>query len=374
MNNYDKNTLGFNPIEENFINSEKYTENNNSFKKVDFDKLDSSNNSFRKRNTINVTSTNKFSSLNKVLENEELQINDKNNSIINKVSNCIHDFLNGLWDSLQIFNIFSIIKSSNKIGLNLRNCILLNGFIMISSNIFFLYFLERIINYYINSFSSLSYFFSIGKYLYVVFWIIPIFLICNILTAFWIDEIYFESLECIEKTKSINVEGLDAMTAIANQIQRQLIVLSFIFAINILNIFLNFFSNFSNILANVFFIIKFIAMSILNSLYVFEYILMQKYLKNFKSILYFIENKILYFFGYGILLTILINFIDSITISSAIFLILFPFFLIASVKVNNKRFSNQKVIKMGKLKFFYIIDLIYDNLLKIIFRIFKLRK
>jgi hypothetical protein len=245
---------------------------------------------------------------------------------------------------------------------------------MISSNFFYCYFFEPILNHYITSFSSFSFFFSIGKYIYVTFWLIPIFLICNILTAFWIDEIYFESLECIEKTKLINVEGLDAMTAIANQIQRQLIVLSFIFAINILNIFFNFFSNYSTILAIVFFIIKFFAMSILNSLYVFEYILMQKYLKNFKSILYYIEYKIFYFFGYGILLTILINFINSITISTAVFLILFPFFLIASVKVNSKRFSKQREIKIGRLKYFYFIDLIYDNLLKIIFRVLKLRR
>jgi hypothetical protein len=197
---------------------------------------------------------------------------------------------------------------------------------------------------------------------------------CNITTAFWIDEIYYDSLEKVEKTKLINIEGSDAMTAIANQIQRQLIVISFIFVINFLNIFFNFFSNFSPLLANFFFAIKFFAMSILNSLYVFEYILMQKYLKSFKSILYFIENKIFYFFGYGILMTLLVNFIDSVAISSALFLILFPFFLVASVKVNNKRFAQQKEIKMGKLKFFYLIDLVYDSLLNVIFRIFKLRK
>jgi hypothetical protein len=115
-------------------------------------------------------------------------------------------------------------------------------------------------------------------------------------------------------------------------------------------------------------------MSILNALYVFEYILMQKYLKNFKSILYFIENKIFYFFGYGILMTLLVNFIDSIAISSALFLILFPLFLVASVKINNKRFALQKEIKMGKLKFFYLINFVYESLLAFIFRICKLKK
>jgi len=305
-------------------------------------------------------------------ENQETnKIQEK--SIYMKFVNNLDDLLYGLGDSLQIFNIFTIIKSSERILINLRNCILLNGLIMISSNIFFFYFLEPFMNNCINSYSNFSYFISLGKYIYCIFWLIPIFLVCNILTAFWIDEIYYDSLEYVEKTKSINIEGLDLMTSIANQIQRQLIVLSYILSINLLNIFLNLFSSFSPILSTLFFIVKFFAMSVLNSLYVFEYILLQKYLKNFKNILYFIENKIFYFFGFGILLTILINFIDSVTISSALFLILFPFFLIASVKINNKRFSNQREIKIGKLRFFSFIEFVHSSLLNLIFRIFKLK-
>jgi len=329
------------------------------------------NTAAKKRNTINFSANDL--SLKNMLDPQEPQI-PQINKIAIKIVSILDDFLCGLADSLQIFNIFDIIKSSEKITLNLRNCIFLNGLILISSNVFYLYFLEPIVNYYVNSLSIFSYFFSIGKFFYFIFWLIPIFLACNITTAFWIDEIYYDSLEKVEKTKSIIVEGSDLMTAIANQIQRQLIVLAFIFVINLLNFFLNFFANFSQMLEIFFFAIKFFAMSILNSLYVFEYILMQKYLKSFKSILYFIENKIFYFFGYGILMTLLVNFIDSVAISTALFLILFPFFLIASVKINHKRFSHQREIRIGKLKFFYLIDLVYDNLLKIIFKIFKLKK
>ncbi len=327
----------------------------------------------KKRNTINF-STSSSESIKSILDpsSEEKHKQNAASIVRSKLFTVIDDFLYGLGDSLQIFNIFGIIKSSERMMLNLRNCILLNGLILLSSNVFYSYFLDPWLNYYVNSVSNF-YFFSIGKYFYFTFWLIPIFLACNITTAFWIDEVYYDSLEKVENTKLINIEGTSAMTAIANQIQRQLIVISFIFVINFLNIFFNFFSYFSPLLANFFFAIKFFAMSILNSLYVFEYILMQKYLKSFKSILYFIENKIFYFFGYGILMTLLVNFIDSVAISSALFLILFPFFLVASVKVNNKRFAHQKEIKIGKLKFFYLIDLIYDNLLRIIFKIFRLR-
>lgn len=331
----------------------------------------------KKRNTVNFST--KDSSLRNMLNSGKgTEEKNKNKNFLNnystKLVTILDDFLYGLGDSLQIFNIFGIIKNSERMRLNLRNCIFLNGLILISSNIFYMYFLDPWINHYVNSLSKFSFFFSIGKYFYFVLWLIPIFLACNITTAFWIDEIYYDSLEQVEKTKLINIEGVDAMTAIANQMQRQLIIISFIFVINFLNIFLSFFSNFSPVLAYFFFAIKFFAMSILNSLYVFEYILMQKYLKNFKSILYFFENKIFYFFGYGILMTLLVNFIDSVTISSALFLILFPFFLVASVKINNKRFAQQREIKMGKLKFFYLIDLVYENLLSVIFKVCKLRR
>lgn len=339
---------------------------------TNFEKLNFQNSQLKKRNTINF-SPKDSSSLKNILDPDELNIG-KIKYLSNKLVNILDDFLYGLGDSLQIFYIFGIVKSSDRIIINLRNCILLNGLILISSNMFFKYFLEPIINYYVNSFSNFSYFFSIGKYFYFTFWFIPIFLACNITTAFWIDEIYYDSLEKVEKTKSINIEGLDLMTAMSNQIQRQLIVLAFIFVINLLNIFLNFFASFSQPLKIFFFAIKFFTMSILNSLYVFEYILMQKYLKSFKSILYFIENKIFYFFGFGILMTLLVSFIDSVTISSALFLILFPFFLIASVKINNNRFSKHKEIKISKLKFLYLIDIVYDYLLSFIFKVCKLKK
>ena len=286
---------------------------------------------------------------------------------------CLIDLINGFIDSLQIFNIFDIILNSEKILLNLRNCICLNGLILISSNIFFIYFIEPFFNY-IGDLTPFGFFFSIGKYFYLIFWLIPIFLVCNIVTAFWIDEIYYESLEKVEKTTLINVEGINLTTAISNQIERLLIVLSFTSVLNLINIIINTFGNFSSLIVYSLMALKFFMMSITNSLYVFEYILMQKYLKNYKSILYFMENKLFYFFGFGILLTILTLMIESFTVYTGLFLIFFPLFLIASVKINHKRFSKEKEIQLGKLKFFYLNDLIYENLLLIIMKILKLNK
>lgn len=276
------------------------------------------------------------------------------------------EFFYGLEDSLQIFKIFYIISASDRIITNLRNCILLNGLILISSNIFYIYYLEPFFNTLMESFFIFGYLFFIGKYFYFLFWLIPIFLGCNVVTSFWIDEIYYDSLEVVEKTKLINVEGIDFITAVSNQVERLLIVLSFVVVVSLLNILSSYFS--------AFYLLKFFAMSIFNSIYVFEYILMQKYLKNYKSILFFMENKIFYFFGFGILFTCLINFINSSTINTALFLILFPLFLIASVKINNKRFSEQKEIKISNLKFFYIIEFIYLNLLNIIIKILNIKK
>jgi len=85
------------------------------------------------------------------------------------------------------------------------------------------------------------------------------------------------------------------------------------------------------------------------------------------------ENKLFYFFGFGILLTILTLMIESLFVYTGLFLILFPLFLIASVKINKKRFSKEKEIQLGKLKFFYLNELIYEKLLLTIMKIVKLK-
>ena len=110
------------------------------------------------------------------------------------------------------------------------------------------------------------------------------FLICNIVTSLWIDEIYIESLEIVEQSSNIKIEGQDIITVLANQLERLLIVVIMILQIQLFN-FLD-----KYIPGMIF--IKYMTMSILNSLYVFEYILLQKYIRDYKSIMNFIENKL----------------------------------------------------------------------------------
>jgi hypothetical protein len=116
----------------------------------------------KKRNTINF-STNSPKIKNILNPNNEEETKQKDLNFLSKMQlklfTILDDFLYGLGDSLQIFNIFGIIKSSERMMLNLRNCIFLNGLILISSNIFYLYFLDPWLNYYVNSLSNFSYFF-----------------------------------------------------------------------------------------------------------------------------------------------------------------------------------------------------------------------
>jgi etoposide-induced 2.4 mRNA len=265
-------------------------------------------------------------------------------TIKTKIKQSMSDFFLGIWDSFQIFNIHNIILSSPKMMNNIKNCLLLNGVIFIGSILFY----NNIIDPFTKYISMFGLFANLGKYFFYIFWLIPIFIACNILTTFWIDEIYFESLEIIEKSKDIKVEGQDLVTVVSNQIERIILVVSFILTISVINLFPQLT------------ILRYMVTSILNSLYVFEYILIQKYIRNYKSIMYFIESKIFYFLGFGMLFTVMVNIINSFTINSAIFLIAFPFFLITSVKVNNVRFQQNEPENINKLYFLYPLEKFYD--------------
>jgi etoposide-induced 2.4 mRNA len=296
-------------------------------------------------------------------KNEQFQNPPKNSFFLKKI---LSDFFLGIWDSFKIFTTYDIIFKNQKIYNNVINCIILNGFLFIGSMILYIYVLGNLIDYLAPRMAIISYFLVIGKYFYYLLWLIPVFILCNIITTFWTDEIYFESLEIIENNKNIKVEGQDFITIISNQIERLLIVACFAIFIAMIN----FFSFVPGL-----FVLKYVTMSILNSVYVFEYILLQKYIRNYKSIMYFIENKFFYFLGFGMILTVMINIIDSVTINSSIFLIAFPFFLIASIKVNHIRFDEYREINKNSLIFFYLIEKIYKIGIKMLSFLFeKLRK
>lgn len=282
--------------------------------------------------------------------------------IKNEIKLNFEEFITGIWDSLQVFSTFSLILYNNKISNNIINCVLLNGILLIGSMITYTYFIDPFVQFFINKIFILGYILLLGKFFYYTFWLIPIFIICNITTTFWTDEIYYESIELIEKRKPI-VEGQDFVTNLSNQIERLVIIISFAIYIFIINYVNNFIPGLS--------ILKFMTISILNSIYVFEYILLQKYIRNYKSIMYFIENKIFYFFGFGLLLTIIVNLVDSATINSSLFLMLFPFYLITSIKVNNIRFKNHNDLEYKNLRFLFLIEKFYDFIWRIISELFR---
>jgi len=272
----------------------------------------------------------------------------------------LKQFFQGIGDSLKIFLIYDVIFTSEKLQKKLLNCFLLNGLLFLGS-IWIYNKLVFPIMYVLEEKLLLGYLEDITKYMFYLFWLLPMFLICNIVTSFWIDEIYFESLEIVEHSSYIKIEGQDFVIIVANQLQRLIIVVIIILQVQI-------FSIASKYIPGVF-IFKYMTMSILNSLYVFEYILLQKYIRDYKSIMHFIETRLFYFFGFGILLTVMINYVDSFTTNSAIFLMAFPLFLIASVKVNNQRFKDVQIQK-SRLIFFSFIDFIYENLVKLCLNLF----
>jgi hypothetical protein len=251
------------------------------------------------------------------------------------------DFFLGIYDSLQIFNIYDIV-SSPKIYKNLVTCVQLNLFVCIGSLMIYKNLIEPIINY-ILSLTSLGYFLYIIVLTFYIFYIL-LFIICQLLTTFQTDEIYYATLELVDENKDQRIE-IDSLSSLSNILQRLLIVISFSVSLKILD------------LVPLLKPLQWALMCVLNSLYVFEYILLQKYVKDYKRILNFIENRLFYFLGYGMLMTIMVTYVQEYTFF--IFLMAYPFFMIASVKVYNRRFRNEDNIPT-QLRFLYFIEKFYE--------------
>jgi len=263
----------------------------------------------------------------------------------------IKEFFFGLYDSFQIFTILPLIYRSTKNFNNIRNCLAFNGVMFLGSIFVYFKFIEPVVVS-ILSYHSISRLLFLINYIYYILWLVPMFIVCNVLTGFWVNEIYEESLKIIEG-KSPTIEGQNFLIGLSNNIERLFIVIGFVLQNTLLNL----------IPLPGIFILKWISFSILNSLYVFEYILLQKYLCSYKSILIFAENKFFYFLGYGCLLTVLLNMVDSLTINTSIFLMAFPFFLVASLKVNNDRFKDVSGLSnKNTLIFFFFISSVYSIL------------
>lgn len=264
----------------------------------------------------------------------------------------LKDFAKGYLDSLKVLLTIPVIIQNSKILSNITNCILFNGFLFLGSAFLYTRFLAPV-ELETDSFSFKAFTFSV-KVLYYSLIIVPIFLACNILSAFWIDEIYFESLKIYEKASSFKIQGQSTMNLITNQVERLFIVLSFVIQNQIISLIP------ISIISKS---LLFFFLCILHSIYVFEYILLQKYIKDYISILFFVESQIYYFIGFGINFTIVIMYMDSFITSSAMFLLFFPLYLMASVNIAKSNFSNLKSIdesdSKSKLYFLFVIKYLY---------------
>lgn len=269
----------------------------------------------------------------------------------------IFDFINGIVDSIKVIKSFQTIYNDSKLSVNIVNCLLLNIFLFLGSTVIYFRFLDP---------DSNDIYSMILKFLYQSMIILPIFLICNILSSLWIDEIYYQSLLIEENTTDIKVEGQNFLVVIANQIERLFIIIAFSVQNNVVSLIGAVL--FSIIGYNVTYFIVFFNLTLLYSIYVFEYILMQKYIKDYVGILYFVEENLFYFSGYGFLTSLIITKLDNFLYSSAIYLIIFPFYLISSVSIIKERYEQYLISreeevnpKKKKLFFLFFIKLLYEN-------------
>lgn len=274
----------------------------------------------------------------------------------------IKSIIIGYLDSLRVLRSLKVIISNSIILNNIKLCLLFNGIIFLGSAFLYTKYLEPD-HTYLDSPNYFSiFFYYLLRVFYYSFILIPIFIACNILSTLWIDEIYSETLIIEEKTNKIKVEGQDFLVSLANQLERLLIIISFVIQNMIINALpipeFNFIIDFK-----IKSILVFISLTILHSIYVFEYILLQKHIRDYTTILLLTEKRIFYFIGYGINLTLIVTYFNSFLWSSAIYLIFFPFFLISSVDIAKKRFNNinQKELDKEKIYFLGFISLLYNN-------------
>ncbi len=272
--------------------------------------------------------------------------------------NQINDFFIGIFDSLFIIPVFANLFKSRKVFQSIINCLLFNGFLLLGSYFLFMKLIQL---------TNDEIMIKILNVLFYIIILLPLFLVCNVLSSFWIDDIYLETLIIYEKTTNITVEGQGFLIKIANQIQRLLIIICFLiqqFVVSLLP-----FGYFIGV----------ISMAILHSIYVFEYILLQKYIKDYVSILFFLERKIFYFIGFGMIFTLLVvNLSSSFITSSAWFLLCFPFYLMLSIPIAKKRFDDLDFTneneKGSKLYALVLVNFLYHSLLKIIEKFIDLKR
>ena len=272
------------------------------------------------------------------------------------VSNCLQEFLSGIFDSFKIIKCLKIFIENEVIFRNIVFCLVLNGVLYLGSIYFYNYFISFYVNILFEWLLPGYNVVRVVNFFFYIFWLLPMYFVCNVLTSFWVDTIVSSTMEIYGFNKS-RLPPKNIINTLSNLLQKHILLVSFFILLSTVS----FISPFVGIFTTVIFT------CLVNSIYTFEYVLSKIHLKDYKDILYLLEERFFYFIGFGILLSILLNLINSAIINSTIFLMFFPFFLMTSIELENSRFNNLKIEKRP-LKILFLVEKIYNFLLSTILK------
>lgn len=196
-----------------------------------------------------------------------------------------------------------------------------------------------------------------AEYLYInntiffmrVIFLMPVFIVIRILSTLWFADVANAAYRYKGSTQTVKSSTVVFSNAAADFIHA--IILEFIFLIQ---------ANLaSSIPVPVFnHIVGFVLMSLLNSLYCFEYVWMNKGL-SMKSRLIQVERQWPFHVGFGCILTLLTSLSDNFLINSCVFGAMFPFFIVSSFLTVLPKY--QQDAPWADIHFFYIAEVLTNR-------------
>ncbi|CAO1353700.1 unnamed protein product [Diamesa hyperborea] len=216
----------------------------------------------------------------------------------------------------------------SKVRTRVFQCCLLNGVIFLCSILFFDYLLlpllEYIITYFVGSPSAWNYIkFGISR-IFDAFWVLPLFVVSKIINTIFFQDIADAAFEFRKGRPTLipSVSMLIADVLFSLLVQVLFLLQSMVVA------FIPYAGN----------VLCFLHMSLLYSLYSFEYKWFNQGYELHKR-LTFIESNWPYYFGFGIVLAGLTQLFDSFFVSGCIFSMLFPLFILSGNESSPKQIS-----------------------------------
>ncbi|KAF7266797.1 EI24 domain-containing protein tank [Rhynchophorus ferrugineus] len=216
-------------------------------------------------------------------------------------------------------------KENSKVIIKVMQCAMLNGGIFLLSVLIFEYvLLPGLDKLFVFLFGDETFLNKVIwcwiKYIllliYKTLWLVPMFIISKIINAFWFQDIA-DSAYRYSRGRPVSFPSISEL--FADSIFSIFVQILFTIQANLINYIL---------LHPVGYILYMVQLTLLHSLYCFEYKWFNMGWKLHER-LAFIEAHWAYFIGFGLPLTILTQLSDSLVISGCVFSILFPFFIIS---------------------------------------------